>query len=107
MFFMKLGHMPSLSACIIKNNSVVWSNGYGFYDLKNKKEASADTIYMAGSISKSFTATALMQLYEQGLSYMEEKKVLGFIPNAKYDKALEAFQRIVDDYPYSEIIPLF
>jgi len=62
---MKLGHMPSLSACIIKDNSVAWSKGYGFYDIRHKKKASDDTIYMTGSISKSVTATALMQLYEQ------------------------------------------
>ncbi len=30
----RLGHMPSLTACIIKNNEVVWSKGYGKYDLK-------------------------------------------------------------------------
>jgi CubicO group peptidase (beta-lactamase class C family) len=64
---MKIGNMPSLSACIIKNNSVVWSKGYGFYDLENKKKASNDTIYMAGSISKTITATAILQLYEKGL----------------------------------------
>ena len=58
---MKLNHMPSLSTCIIKNNSVVWSKGYGFYDIIHRKKASDDTIYMAGSISKSFTATAILE----------------------------------------------
>ncbi len=49
---------PSLSACIIKNNSIIWSKGYN---------ATNDTIYLAGSISKTITATAIMQLWEQGL----------------------------------------
>jgi len=66
MLLMKLGHFPSLSACIIKNNSVVWSKGYGFCDLKNAKSASNKTIYMAGSITKTFTSTAIMQFYENG-----------------------------------------
>ncbi len=69
---MKLGHMPSLSACIIKDNSVAWSKGYGCYDLKNNKETSDQIIYMAGSISKTFTATALLQLYEQGLFDLDD-----------------------------------
>lgn len=60
------GHMPSLSACIIKNNSIVWKNNYGYYDIRNEKQPTSDTIYMAGSISKTITATALLQLYEQG-----------------------------------------
>jgi dipeptide/tripeptide permease len=27
--YMRIGHMPSLSTCIIKNNSIVWYGGYG------------------------------------------------------------------------------
>lgn len=71
-FFMKLGHMPSLSACIVKNDSVVWSKSYGYYDLKNNKPASQDTVYMVASISKMFTAFAIMQLYEQGLLDLDD-----------------------------------
>ncbi len=70
--FMKLGHMPSLSACIIKNNSVVWSKGYGEYDLKNNKKASNDTVYYIASISKSITAVAIMQLYEKGYFELDD-----------------------------------
>ena len=71
-FFMKLGHMPSLSTCIIKNNSVIWSKSYGYYDLKNKKPATQDTVYMVASISKMFAAFAIMQLYEQGLLELDD-----------------------------------
>jgi len=63
---MKLGHLPSLSVCMIKNNSVVWSKGYGFYDITNKKKATDSTIYPIASITKTITATAIMQLYEKG-----------------------------------------
>ena len=63
---MRLAHYRSLSACIIKNNTIVWSKGYGFSDKLFLQKSSDDTIYMAGSISKVITATALMQLYENG-----------------------------------------
>jgi len=63
-FFMRLGHMLSISACVIKNNSMVWSKGYGFSDRALLKTPSKDTNYMIGSISKVITATAIMQLYE-------------------------------------------
>jgi CubicO group peptidase (beta-lactamase class C family) len=64
--YMKLGHMPSLSACIIKNDSIVWSNAYGYADQEGRKNATLDTIYMIGSISKSICAVAVMQLLENG-----------------------------------------
>lgn len=57
---MQLGHLPSLSVCIIKNNSVVWSKGYGLYDIKNKNKATDSTIYPIGSITKTITATAII-----------------------------------------------
>lgn len=66
-FLMKLGHMPSLSACIIRNDGVVWAKGYGLYDIEHDKIATENTIYAVASISKTVTATALMQLYDQGL----------------------------------------
>ena len=63
---MRLGHIPSLAACIIKNDAVVWSEGYGFYKRLPRRIPSDDTIYPVASMSKSITATAIMQLYEQG-----------------------------------------
>jgi CubicO group peptidase (beta-lactamase class C family) len=69
---MKFAHKPSVSACIIINNSVVWSQGYGLYDIENNKPATPDTLYLLASISKTVTATALMQLYDQGLFDLDD-----------------------------------
>jgi CubicO group peptidase (beta-lactamase class C family) len=63
---MKMAKFPSLSACIINNDQVVWSKGYGYYDLENQKEPNPDTIYLIASVTKTIVGTALMQLYEQG-----------------------------------------
>ena len=95
---MKVGHMPSLSACIIKNNGIVWSKGYGFYDIMHRKKACDDTIYMIGSISKSVTATALMQLYEQGLFDLDDD-VSDYLPftlrNPKYPDVPITFRMLL------------
>lgn len=69
---MKLGHYNSLSACIIKNDEVVWADGYGYYDLENEKKTTEHTINMICSITKTITGTALMQLYDQGLFDLDE-----------------------------------
>lgn len=70
--YMNKGHMPSLAVAIIKNNSLVWSKGYGYADIKNKKEVTTKTVYMLASISKTFTATAIMQLWEKGLINLDD-----------------------------------
>ncbi len=71
-FLIDIGHYPSLSACIIKNNSAVWTNQYGMYDLEAEKLANRNTIYLVASITKTITATALMQLYDQGLFALDD-----------------------------------
>ena len=71
-FFTKIAHYPSLSACVIKDEEVIWSNSYGFYDLTNNTPTSTKTIYNIGSITKTITGTALMQLWEQGLFNLDD-----------------------------------
>ena len=69
---MRIGHKPSIATCIIYDDEVVWSHAYGYYDIENKKEATTQTLYLQASVSKTVTATALMQLYEQGLFDLDD-----------------------------------
>jgi len=69
---MKVAHKPSIAACIIHDDIVVWSKGYGYYDLENQKPTNEDILYLQASVSKTITATALMQLYEQGLFDLDD-----------------------------------
>ncbi len=65
---MRQSNIPSVSACIIKNDEVVWSRGYGYYNrLRFWKKPDGDTIYGTGCVTTTVTVTALLQLYEKGL----------------------------------------
>ncbi len=78
-FFMKLAGYPSLAACIIKGDKMIWSKGYGYYDCSEKKPTNPDIIYIIASITKTIVGTALMQLYEQGLFDLDDD-VNKFLP---------------------------
>jgi CubicO group peptidase (beta-lactamase class C family) len=56
----------SLSVAIIKNDKVIWLGAFGYADYGNNRLADTTTIYRIGSITKTFTATLLMQLVEEG-----------------------------------------
>ena len=71
-FLLRLAHKPSLAAGIIRGNELVWSQAYGYYDIENQKAATIQTLYLQASVSKTVTATALMQLYEQGLFRLDD-----------------------------------
>jgi CubicO group peptidase (beta-lactamase class C family) len=62
---------PGFAVAIIKKDSIVFSNGYGFANTKNKIPYSIETIQPIGSISKTFIGFAIMKAIEQGYFTLE------------------------------------
>ncbi|NIB38424.1 serine hydrolase [Pseudomaricurvus alkylphenolicus] len=58
--------ITGLSIALVDDQDVVWSQGFGFADKENGIKATAETVYGVASVSKLFTATAIMQLAEKG-----------------------------------------
>ncbi len=58
--------VPGLSIALVDDQRVVWAQGFGYADVARKLSATPQTLYGIGSISKLFTATAVMQQVEQG-----------------------------------------
>ena len=58
--------IPGLSVALVVDGRLAWSDGFGTADLENHVPARAATAYRTASIGKPMTATAVMQLAEQG-----------------------------------------
>ena len=60
-------HVPGAVFVLVKDGEIFFAKGYGYSDLEKKKPVIPDkTIFHLGSVSKLFTATAVMQLCERG-----------------------------------------
>jgi CubicO group peptidase (beta-lactamase class C family) len=62
---MEQHYIPTTTVAVVRNNSIIWSKGYG-------EQQRLDLIYMVGSVGKTFTATAIFQLYERGLIGLDD-----------------------------------
>lgn len=58
---------PGVSIIVVKKNQVLYSKGFGYADFTNRKKATPKTTYQWWSLTKPFTATAILQLQEKNL----------------------------------------
>lgn len=70
---------PGVSIGITYKESLLYKKGFGFSDLENKTRAHENTLYHIASISKMFTAIAILQLVEAEKLQLDDP-VLKYIP---------------------------
>lgn len=58
--------LPGFSVGIVHDQDLIWSKGYGHADVAQQIPSSDETLYRIASISKTFAATAVVQLAERG-----------------------------------------
>jgi len=64
--FMSENSVPGLSAAVVLDGEPRWSQGFGMADLENYSPATSSTLFRLGSMSKSISATAVLQIWERG-----------------------------------------
>jgi CubicO group peptidase (beta-lactamase class C family) len=73
--------LASVSVGIVIDGELAHAKGFGFADLDRKNAPDADTIYRIGSITKSFTALALVSLRDEGAVTLDDP-LTKWIPEA-------------------------
>lgn len=64
---LKRDDIAGATVAVVKDGKLLFAKGYGYADVEKKKTVSAqETLFRPGSVSKLFTWTAVMQLFEQG-----------------------------------------
>ncbi len=70
---LQVGTMPGASVLVSQNGDIVYQKGFGYADIEKKIPVTPDTKFKIGSISKQFTAAAILKLQEEGKIKIEDK----------------------------------
>ena len=63
---------PGCSVGVIHDNQLIFAKGYGLANLEHDIPLSADSVFRMASVSKQFTATAVLLLADEGLIDLQE-----------------------------------
>lgn len=72
--------VPGLSVAIAVDGRVVWSEGFGYADRDKKTLVTPRTKFRVASVSKCFTAAAVIRLYEQRRLDLDAP-IQSYVPN--------------------------
>lgn len=85
---MKESHLPGVVVGLARYGEPFYKKSFGYRDVENQLKVTSDTVFAIGSITKSFTCVALMQLQEKGRLSLHDpiKKYLPdfHLKNGKY-----------------------
>ena len=85
-FRQKIGNV-GMAVAVVKDNQIVYSHEFGVANLETGAPVKENSLFRIASISKSFSATSMMQLIEKGLVTLDTdvSTLAGFpIRNPKY-----------------------
>lgn len=73
-------HAAGLAIAVVRHGQTVLAKGFGYADLSERVPVSANTVFRLASITKEFTAAALLHLQEEGELSLDDR-MGDFLPN--------------------------
>jgi len=76
--------LPGMTVAVAKNGAILYSQGYGYADLGTCLPMPANAEMQIGSVTKQFTAAAVLQLYNAGTLDIDEP-LITYLPTYAFD----------------------
>lgn len=91
--------VPGVAIGVVHNGRIAYTLNYGFADKEKRKEVNDNTLFQAGSVSKSLTAWGVLNLADEGLLSLDDPvdKYLNKwkLPNSKFDNNEVTIRRLL------------
>ena len=75
-------HFPAISFGVVVDGKLVYKNSYGYTDVEKKIPATSASLFRIASMSKSFTAMAILKMRDEGKLNLDDAAYL-YIPELK------------------------
>jgi D-alanyl-D-alanine carboxypeptidase len=77
--FVAANRSPSVAIAVVRGRDTISLKAWGMADLEQNVPATAQSVYRIGSVTKQFTAAAVMQLSEQGKLRIDDS-IASYLP---------------------------
>jgi len=72
---------PGVAVAVIRDGETIYKSGYGFANLEWRQPIGLDTLFGLGSVTKPFTAQAVMLMVQQGKLRLDDE-ITQYLPDA-------------------------
>ncbi len=79
--------LVGMSVAIAKNGTILYSQGYGYSDLSTCQPVQPATVFQIGSVTKQFTAAAVLQLQNAGKLSIDDT-VVSYLGSYAFDSRI-------------------
>ena len=101
---LKVTGAPSVSVAVVQNGSPAYARAFGFADLGEHRRAETSTRYAVGSISKQFTAAAILLAQEAGKLSLDDR-VAKYFPEFTRSNEITIRQLLSHTSGYEDYAP--
>jgi CubicO group peptidase (beta-lactamase class C family) len=85
---MQQDNVPGLAIAVVDDHNVLWAEGFGYTDWDHRIPIAPNTLFSIQSMSKSFTATAVMFAIQEGLVELDEP-ITTYLPDFQVNSIFE------------------
>lgn len=82
-------NISGLFISVVSKDSILFKSGFGYADVNSKTKTTSEHLFKIGSVSKTFTALAIMKLIEEGKLSLEDK-LADIAPEIPFENKWEA-----------------
>ncbi len=93
--YMEEEDIPGVAIGIVMDSKIAYTKGFGVMDISTGEKVNENTLFHMASISKTFVATAIMQLVENGKMDIN-KLVIEYVPYFKLED--ERYKKVTVKY---------